>query len=62
MIIYNQDGSMNKQYLQDQFFNFNDGKEASISFPAHSLSYRLNQKGMIHKRKMNSVHKLSGED
>lgn len=61
-IIYNQDGSVNKQHLQDQFFNLNDGKKASISFPADSLSYQLDQKGMIHKRKMNSVHKLSGEE
>lgn len=53
---------MNKQHLQDQFFNFNDGKKASISFPADSLSYQLDQKGTIHKRKMNSVHKLSGEE
>ena len=48
MIIYNQVGSVNK-HLQDQFFNFNDGKKALSVFPADS-SYQLDQKGMIHKQ------------
>ena len=60
-VIYNTNGSVNKQVVQDQFFKFRDGRYAFINSRIDSVSYKQVGEN-IYKRKIDSVYELSGNE